>query len=181
MGDNLAILDFFAKICGRRRVVLQEKLQAEEEHRKKVLKHLEGLEKIAIAIDNRQKEMVIQLEELDASVNEGSGGHFEPLMTLSDIIYDFFCYSKKDAAIAEQARMMWHGTTQSLKKAGLEVLEPTGETFNHCLHVAHGIISDPGTPHETVSETLKCGYVFGDRILRRATVVVNKMNGGSQT
>ena len=175
----MAIFDFFTKkripVCD----ALQKKMQADEEHQKKIMERLGGLEKIANAIDNRQKEMIIQLEELDASINVNSDGHLEQLMALSDIIYDFFCYSRKDATIATQARMMWQGTISALKKAGMEVLEPTGDTFNYILHIAHGTTSEPDIPHECISETLKCGYVFGDRILRRATVIVNKTNGGN--
>ena len=175
----MAILNFFAKkrkpVCD----ALQKKIHLDEEHQKKVLERLDGLEKIAKTIDNRQKEIVIQMEELDASINVNSDGHLEQLMALSDIIYDLFCYSKKDEAIAEQAKMMWQGSALALNKAGLEVLEPTGETFNYLFHIAHGTTSWPEFPHEHVSETLKCGYVFGDRILRRATVIVNKTNGGS--
>ena len=175
----MAIFDFFKKRGSSGSDAKQNKICADEEHRKKVLERLDGLEKTAMAIDNRQKEMILQLEELDASINGDSKVHFEQLMTLSDIIYDFFCYSKKDEAIAAQAKMMWQGTTAALKKAGIEVVEPTGKTFSFSLHIAHDTTSRPDIPHEWISETLKCGYVFGERILRRATVVVNKMNGGS--
>ena len=173
-GDELAIFGFFAKKNNPECEVLQKKLQDAAEHSSKVLEHLNCLEKIAITIDNRQKEMVIQLDELDAVVNEDPQKQFEPLMALSDIIYDFFCYSKKDEAIIDQARMMWQGTTSALKKVGMEVVDPTGETFNYILHIAHSTTSEPDIPHECISETLKCGYVYGDKILRRATVIVNK-------
>ena len=175
----MALLNFLTKKSKPVCVVLQKKLQADAEHRKKISGQLAALEKIAASIDNRQKEMVIQLEELDAFINEDSDGHFEPLMALSDIIYDLFCYSKKDANIAAQAQMMWQGATAALKKAGIEVLAPTGETFSYCLHVAHGTTSEPDIGHDCISETLKCGYVFGDRILRRAIVMVNRTNGGN--
>ena len=174
----MAMFGFFAKKNKPKCEILRKKLQAEAAHRKTVLERFEGLEKIANAIDNRQKEMVIQLDELDATINEDSWMHFESLMSLADIIYDFFCYSKKDEAIDAQARMMWQSTTSALKKVGIEVLLPTGETFNYLLHMAHSTTSEPGIPNEIVSETLKCGYVFGDRILRRATVIVNRTNGG---
>ena len=174
----MAILNFFTKKSKPGCVALHKKLQADAEHRKKISEQLAALEKIATTLDHRQKEMIIQLEELDAFISEGSEGHFEPLMALSDIIFDFYCYSKKDANIAAQARMMWQGAAAALKKAGIEVLAPTGENFSYCLHIAHGTTSEPDIGHECISETLKCGYVFGDKILRRATVMVNRANGG---
>ena len=175
----MAIFDFFSKRSKPEGGILQKKIQADEEFFKKFLERFDSLEKIALAVDNRQKEMIIQLEELDASINEDTKGHLEQLMSLSDIIYDFFSYSKKDESIAEQAKMMWLSSKAVLMKAGIEVLEPTCETFNHLLHIAHDTTSQLDIPDEYVYETLKCGYVFGEQILRRATVVVNKTNGGS--
>ena len=175
----MAIFDFFTKRRRPEYEVLQKKIQTDEEVYKNFLARFDSLEKIALAINNRQKEMIIQLEELDASINGGSEGHFEQLIALSDIIYDFVIYSMKDESIAEQAKMMWLGSTAALKKAGIEVLEPTGETFNYLLHIIHGTTSRLCSPDECIYETLKCGYVYGDNILRRATVIVNKTNGGN--
>ena len=124
--------------------------------------------------------MVIQMDELDASINSDSRAHAEQLMALSDIIYDFLCYTKQDAMNAAQANMMWQGSKASLKKADIEVLEPTGEAFNTLLHIAYDTTQKPDIPHERISETLKCGYFSGNRILRRATVIVNKTNGEFQ-
>ena len=170
----MAFFNFFAKKNKPKCYAVLKKLQHETEYKEKILVRLEALEKISNATHNRQKEMVIQLEDLDASINGDTQGNIEPLMSVADIVYDFYCYSKRDESLSLQARMMWQSTTAALKKAGIEVLEPTGETFSYVLHVAHATVSEPGIPHECITETLKCGYVFGDKILRRATVIVNK-------
>ena len=179
----LALFDFFKAKNNRRNpgcALLRKKLRMDEERYKNVMLRLDGLEKLEKTIDNRQKEMVIQMEELDATINDKSEAHLQQLMALSDIIYDFLCYSKQDEANAAQAKLMWQGSRAALKKADIEVLEPTGEPFNTLLHIAYDTTNMPDIPHESIAETLKCGYASGSNILRRATVVVNKTNGGFQ-
>lgn len=133
----------------------------------------------AAAIESRQKEAVMQLEELDGLINDGfglndaAGESAGALLALADIVYDFYCYSKKTGG-ADQARMMWQAALLALKKDGLEALDPQeGDAFSYVLHVAHGALAKPGVPGGCVAETLNVGYVKGDRILRRAAVLVS--------
>ena len=175
----MAFFNFFAKPKKTKCAVIKKEFQARAKHRQRVTDKLSSLEKIADTIDKRQREMVIQLDELDASISVDPRGQAEPLIMVADIVFDFFVYSKKDPVIWPQALMMWQGTMDALKKAGMEVLVPMGEPFNYNLHEAIGTTCEPGIPHGCVTDTLKCGYVQADRILRRAMVMVNKMDGGT--
>ena len=173
------MFNFFAKKHKPGCAFAKKKLRDEAEHRRQILERFKNLEKVIAAMDKRQKEMVIQLEELDSLMNEDTAKVSKSFLTLSDIIYDFYCYSKKDEHVSDQAHMMWQNAVSTLKKSDIEVVQPTGDVFNYHLHIAHSVTNDPEIPNEHVSETLKCGYVSNDTILRRATVMVNKTSEGA--
>ena len=153
-----------------------ERFDGIQEYSETILDRFERLEKAISTVDNRQKEMIIQLDEIDTCINESPEVLFASLMAVADIVYDFYCFSKHNQAIGPQAEMMWQGAVTALKKADITVLVPNGEIINYNLHIAHGTTNDPYIPHECIKDTLKCGYINEDKILRRATVMVNKLD-----
>ena len=140
------------------------------------LQRLETIENAIAAINNKQKEMVLQLDEIDAALNDGSDELIATTMAVSDNIFDFYCCVKNDMDLFSQAKMMWENTKKNLSAAKIAVIEPAGETYNDNLHTAYGVVSDSGMPHGYVSQTLKCGYIHNNKIVRRATVLVNRLS-----
>ena len=140
----------------------------------KITKQLAELNDIVRKIEKTQRETVLQLEEIDAAINEGADKTILPIIDIADIVYDFYYFARKDDMLKSQAQMMWNNAKKSMSSAGIDILEPTGEQFNHNLHVVQDIIIDSNIPHEVITATLKCGYVHEAMILRRSTVVVNK-------
>ena len=59
-----------------------------------------------------------------------------------------------------------------LKKAGVEVIDPTGEAFDALEAQAVATIDDASVPDETVSEVYQRGYKMGTKVLRPAMVTV---------
>ena len=140
----------------------------------KIIKQLAELKDMVSRIEKAQQETVLQLEEIDAAINEGTDITTSPLIDIADIVYDFYCFAHKDDALKVQAQMMWNNAKKILCSAGIDILEPTGEQFNYNLHEAHDTVADTDIPYETITATLRCGYIHEGKILRRATVVVNK-------
>src|SRR5438105_10036194 len=67
---------------------------------------------------------------------------------------------------------------KALANAGLEVINPVGETFDPALHEA--VATEPTTAKEddhVVSRVYQPGYVFKSQLLRPARVVVKQWNG----
>jgi molecular chaperone GrpE len=67
---------------------------------------------------------------------------------------------------------------KALGNAGLEVINPVGETFDPALHEA--VATEPTSAREddhVVSRVYQPGYVFKSQLLRPARVVVKQYNG----
>lgn len=60
----------------------------------------------------------------------------------------------------------------TLKKDGVEVIDPAGEEFNALEAQAVGTVDDPSVPDETVAEVYQRGYKIGTKVLRPAMVTV---------
>ena len=60
----------------------------------------------------------------------------------------------------------------TLKKYGVQVIDPQGEEFNPELHEAVGMIHDPETPSGHVIKVLQRGYTLDGRVIRPARVLV---------
>ena len=127
-------------------------------------------------IETKQKETIIQLEDIDSFLqdDEISGGLPEALMVLVETIYDFFLYTEPDTPLFDQAKMMFDRAAKTAKGVGLEVVVDDGKNFDFRLHTAQGTENAHYLPDGHIVRTLQCGFIFKDEILRRAVVVVNK-------
>jgi molecular chaperone GrpE len=82
------------------------------------------------------------------------------------------------ATIVQGVDMVEKKLLKSLGAAGLEVINPVGETFDPALHEA--VATEPTSAREddhVVSRVFQPGYVFKSQLLRPARVVVKQWNG----
>lgn len=133
-------------------------------------------------IENRQKETMLQIDDIDNFLQEDNNqdGLPEALMALIEIIYDFYLYAGQDSALYEQAQMMLNKAKKSAESVGLEVVGGKGEVFDFRLCTVQGTDDAPDLPDGCITQVLQCGFIFKDEILRRAVVVVNKKTGNDE-
>jgi molecular chaperone GrpE len=82
------------------------------------------------------------------------------------------------ATIVQGVDMVEKKLLKSLGGAGLEIINPVGETFDPALHEA--VATEPTSAREddhVVSRVYQPGYVFKSQLLRPARVVVKQWNG----
>ena len=82
------------------------------------------------------------------------------------------------ATIVQGVDMVEKKLLKTLGNAGLEVINPVGETFDPALHEA--VATEPTSAQEddhVVSRVYQPGYVFKSQLLRPARVVVKQWNG----
>lgn len=60
----------------------------------------------------------------------------------------------------------------TLKKDGVEVIDPAGEAFEALEAQAVGTVDDPSVPEETVADVYQKGYKIGTKVLRPAMVTI---------
>jgi molecular chaperone GrpE len=86
--------------------------------------------------------------------------------------------STDSATIVQGVDMVEKKLLKALGAAGLEILNPVGETFDPALHEA--VATEPTSAREddhVVSRVYQPGYVFKSQLLRPARVVVKQWNG----
>ncbi|MDR0473336.1 MAG: nucleotide exchange factor GrpE [Treponema sp.] len=130
-------------------------------------------------IETKQKETSIQLEEIDNSLQNGSETALvEALVALTDIIADFYFFATADAdsPLHEQAHMMWNTAKNAARATGLEIIEPDNEPFDFRLHSVEGAEQNIDVPNGYVIKTLKFGYIYKGEVIRRAAVIVNRID-----
>jgi molecular chaperone GrpE len=82
------------------------------------------------------------------------------------------------ATLVQGVDMVEKKLLKTLNAAGLEIINPVGETFDPALHEA--VATEPTSAREddhVVSRVYQPGYVFKSQLLRPARVVVKQWNG----
>jgi len=130
-------------------------------------------------IDNKQKEMNIQLEEIDEFLQNGGKEtvFIDSLIALADTIGDFYFFAAGDQSspFFEQARMMWNNAKNAVEDAGLIIIDASNEPFDFRFHSAESAEQNMEMPNGYVIKTLKFGYIYNDEVVRRAAVIINKI------
>ncbi len=76
---------------------------------------------------------------------------------------------------SEQIEILWKKTVLELMKVGLVVIEGENAPFDAQLHEAVQVTEDRRYRNETVLCVLRCGYQYRSKLLRKARVMVNKL------
>jgi molecular chaperone GrpE (heat shock protein) len=170
----MAFLDFFRK---------ELKYYADAAAQSVVFNINEGLTEISERlrrIETKQKETSIQLEELDDLLQSDGNktALIDALSALVDTIGDFYFFASADSnsPLFEQAQMMWNTAKNAARSAGLEIINAANEPVNFYLHTRESTEQNFDMPNGYIIKTLKCGLLYQNEIIRRAVVVVNKIN-----
>jgi molecular chaperone GrpE len=75
--------------------------------------------------------------------------------------------------LASGVEMVLGGLRETLKKHGIEAVDPKGEKFDPNQHEALSTMPVEGTESGTVVEVMQKGYRLGDQLIRPARVVVS--------
>jgi len=130
-------------------------------------------------IENKQKEMNIQLEEIDEFLQNGGKEttFIDTLITLADTIGDFYFFTAGDqnSSLFEQAQMMWNNAKNAVEGAGLKIIDANHEPFDFRFHSVENAEQNMEIPNGYVIKTLKLGYIYNDEVVRRASVIINKI------
>jgi molecular chaperone GrpE len=75
--------------------------------------------------------------------------------------------------LASGVEMVLGGLRETLKKHGIEVVDPKGEKFDPNQHEALSTMPVEGTEGGVVVEVMQKGYTLGEQLIRPARVVVS--------
>lgn len=98
--------------------------------------------------------------------------------TIADIlpIYDNFERALQSETSDENFKkgieMIFNQFSETLKKLGIEVINPVGEEFDPNIAQAINQVEDESLGENTVAQVFQKGYKIGDKVIRYAMVVV---------
>ncbi|MCL2270681.1 MAG: nucleotide exchange factor GrpE [Treponema sp.] len=166
----MALLDFFQK---------KEK-HGTRSSDPEIIERLTEIGERLYRIEAKQKETSIQLEGIDDLLQDdgGKAAFIDAMIMLADTIGDFYYFAAADgfSPLSEQARMMWNAAINAAGTAGLEIIDSGNEPFDFRLHSVNSTECNDSLPNGHVIKTLKCGFKYKEEIIRRAAVVVNKID-----
>lgn len=77
-----------------------------------------------------------------------------------------------DESYKAGVEMIFNQFKEMLKNLNVEIIDPTGETFDPNIANAVNQIEDPELGENVVAQTFQKGYKIGDKVIRYAMVVV---------
>ena len=142
-----------------------------DEHKEKYLR-------LAAEFDNHRRRTVKERQEA------GARAQAELVRHIIDAIDDLGRFAHVDPAttdattVVQGVEMVEKKLLKTLAGAGLQVVDPVGETFDpaHAEAVATEPTSNKAEDH-VVARVYQRGYTFGGQLLRPARVVVKQYNG----
>ena len=135
-----------------------------------------------IKIEMKQKEFNVSLDEINEKLYEEDVSLLDSLLTLASCVEDFYRYAAdcgNDALIA-QAGMMWDIVRGELSSNEISVIDDVQKKFDFTRAATEAITSEESLPDGYVAKTLKCGYIRRGEILRKASVIVNKIKSAEE-
>ena len=130
------------------------------------------IEKISSEDSDEYKELLQQIIEQD-DIMTRTAEHFKTLPEVS--FFTLNNYRQKFASWQKGYEISYQKWQKLVKSSGVYATGKVGETFNPLYHEAIATKSETGKNNNTILETETLGYLRGQKIVRRAKVVVNKI------
>ncbi len=130
----------------------------------------------AADLENYRKRMIREKEE---AIRFANMGLFEKLLPILDNFQLGLDAARVDEAakgIVDGFSMVHRQLGDFLQSGGLQIIDAVGGAFDPKLHEALGQESDEAQPDGVVLKQLRRGYRLGDRLVRPASVIVNKLS-----
>lgn len=87
-----------------------------------------------------------------------------------------FSASSSEESWSKQHELLWNNISNELLSIGIMKIEGENAQFNKNLQIPVEVRNSPEYEDAIVLEVLRCGYVYKTNVLRKAKVVVNKIN-----
>jgi molecular chaperone GrpE (heat shock protein) len=121
------------------------------------------------------KELLQQLIEQD-DIMQRTASHFKTLPELG--YFNLNPYKQHMASWKKGYEIATEKWRKLIQTTGLYATGAVGEVFNPVYHEAVAVQSDTSKSNNTILETVVLGYIRRQKLVRRAKVVVNKLNDG---
>ena len=147
----------------------KSELTAEEKLTKELDEQKDKYMRLAAEYDNFRKRSA--KERLDISATT-IGNTVSEILPVFDNFERALNAETTDEKYKSGVEMIFNQFGEALKKLGVEIIDPLGETFDPNIANAVNQIEDDKLGENEVAEVFQKGYKIGDKIIRYAMVVV---------
>jgi len=126
--------------------------------------------------DNYQKRVAKEIEDVKEATKRSLINEF--LVILDNMEKAILISKEHKDSIIEGIELTMKSFKDLLKKHGVEEIDPQKERFNPDLHDALMMQPSDDMPKDTVLQTLQKGYMYKDKLIRPAKVIVSSGNNG---
>ena len=130
----------------------------------------------AADLENYRKRMIREKEEAIRFANMGLFEKILPILDNFQLGLDAARVDEAAKGIVDGFSMVHRQLGDFLQAGGLQIIDAVGGAFDPKLHEALGHESDEAQPDGVVLKQLRRGYRLGDRLVRPASVIVNKLS-----
>ncbi|MCL2321001.1 MAG: nucleotide exchange factor GrpE [Oscillospiraceae bacterium] len=146
------------------------------------------INKNIVKINKSQKEISYNMEEVNEFIQEYKDDYedeikrendslLKGLISIADVVEDFyvFCLSFGDDERKTSGEMIWNSILKKLSLSGLvrifdEKTKPDA-VFNTVISTSE----DLSLPEGYIIKTVKSGYIYKNKVIRKSSVIVNKL------
>jgi molecular chaperone GrpE (heat shock protein) len=152
----------------------------------KLMEVIRAERNILFSIDEQAKGLSSRMEDIYEIIKDGDDSinaaktslqHEQALIStaiaLSDLIDTFINFAGDKPELSDQARMMQQQTEKILSRAKMESFGKLDDPINPKLYNVSGAIYSE-KPFEHVATVLEKGYMFENKLIRKASVIVSK-------
>jgi len=134
----------------------------------------------AADLENYRKRMIREKEEAIRFANAGLLEKLLPILDNFELGLDAARSDEAAKGIVNGFSMIHRQLGDFLQSSGLQLIDAVGHPFDPKLHEALGHETDAAQPDGVVLRQLRRGYRLADRLVRPASVIVNKAPAGSE-
>jgi len=123
----------------------------------------------------------IGLADLQMNISKLKIGNVElknmitEMMDKIEVMYRGIC-SDLNNANAIEIKRIWESLKEGFPKVGINIIDIEYIPYNPQIHSIIETRTDENNPNYSVLEVLKCGYVYADGDVKKAKVIVNKLD-----
>ena len=148
---------------------IKEEPTAEEELTKELEEQKDKYMRLAAEYDNFRKRSAKERLDISAATIGDTIGEILPVF---DNFERALNAETTDEKYKSGVEMIFNQFGETLKKLGVEIIDPIGETFDPNIANAVNQIEDENLGENEVAQVFQKGYKIGDKIIRYAMVVV---------
>ncbi len=123
-------------------------------------------------LDNTRKRLERQKEE---DVKYAALPMARELVTVIDTLEIALTHATADDPMRQGVGMVFDSFLKTLEQFNVRRIEAAGQLFDPKLHEAMGMLADPSKPDNIVLSVQRPGYIYHDRLVRPAGVLINHL------